>query len=304
MGVRVFISGSSGNQKIEGEQQKIRMVLQSRKIDFESIDILQPGNQNQKTFMREKGKKKDGQRFVLPPQIFNGEEYRGDFDDFDIANEDDLLEEFLGLERKNPKAAPVKTGAVASEVGKLKVGKLPVTEEAPQENVSELPLNLTEQAPEQEDLINESDVYVEDISEEKEEECEEIETECEVLEEVDEEEKTDEENDSGVAIDDDKYDEEECDEEVSDGTWDQDTDEEHQKEVVNDNDDLSKTRVDDETQVNDEEMSDSETDSSDFTDSEDDTVEYMSDGELMRKSKRGFRQLENCKRFWKVTHNV
>ena len=26
-----------------------------------------------------------------------------DFDDFDIANEDNVLEEFLGLERDNPK---------------------------------------------------------------------------------------------------------------------------------------------------------------------------------------------------------
>merc|ERR1719427_1021801 len=32
---------------------------------------------------------------------------------------------------------------------------------------------------------------------------------------------------------------------------------------------------------------DSETDTEDFTDSEDDTVEYMADGEVMRKCKRG-----------------
>ena len=76
--------------------------------------------------MREKGKKQDGQRNVLPPQIFNGEELRGNFEDFDIANEDDNLEEFLGVPRKNPKAAPVKTGAVAPEVGRLKPGKLDI----------------------------------------------------------------------------------------------------------------------------------------------------------------------------------
>ena len=27
--------------------------------------------------MRERGKKKDGQRNVIPPQIFNGQEFRG-----------------------------------------------------------------------------------------------------------------------------------------------------------------------------------------------------------------------------------
>ena len=43
--------------------------------------------------------------------------FRGDFVDFDIANEDDLLEEFLGVPRKTEKADPVKTGAVAKKVG-------------------------------------------------------------------------------------------------------------------------------------------------------------------------------------------
>ena len=50
--------------------------------------------------------------------------------------------------------------------------------------------------------------------------------------------------------------------------------------------------------------SDVETDSDDFTDSEDDTVEFMPDGEQVRKCKRGFKVLQNCKRFWKVDNNV
>ena len=32
-------------------------------------------------------------------------EYRGDYEDFDMANEDDLLEEFLGLPRKHIKVS-------------------------------------------------------------------------------------------------------------------------------------------------------------------------------------------------------
>ena len=51
--------------------------------------------------MRKNGRKREGQRNVLPPQVFNGEEYRGDYEDFDVANEDDMLEEFLGLPRKH-----------------------------------------------------------------------------------------------------------------------------------------------------------------------------------------------------------
>lgn len=124
MGVRVFVATNTGNKEIENGQQTIFQVLKTRNIEYETIDIAAPGMQEQRKFMREKGKKKDGQRFALPPQIFNGEEYRGNFEDFDIANEDDMLEEFLGKERQNPKVEPVKTGAVAPEVGRLKPGKL------------------------------------------------------------------------------------------------------------------------------------------------------------------------------------
>ena len=47
---------------------------------------------------------------------------------------------------------------------------------------------------------------------------------------------------------------------------------------------------------------DYEDDSSDFTsDEEDNTVEFMPDGEIVRKKSRGFKQLNNCKRFWKAS---
>ena len=49
---------------------------------------------------------------------------RGDFADFDISNEDDELEEFLGLPRHHSKPEPVHTGAVAGEVGRLQPGKI------------------------------------------------------------------------------------------------------------------------------------------------------------------------------------
>ena len=99
---------------METRQQTIIMVLRARNIHHQTIDISAPGNQELRKFMRERGKKLDGQRNALPPQIFNGEEHRfcsvapgyyyhlltrGDYEDFDIANEDDNLEEFLGIPR-------------------------------------------------------------------------------------------------------------------------------------------------------------------------------------------------------------
>lgn len=36
-------------------------------------------------------------RHPLPPQVFNGDEYCGDFEQFELANEIDTLEDFLKL---------------------------------------------------------------------------------------------------------------------------------------------------------------------------------------------------------------
>ena len=98
------------------------MILKSLGIALEQVDISAPGMDEQRDVMRASAKKKEGQRFALPPQIFNGEKYCGvrenyivnipgftnivklqDYDDFDVANEDDELEEFLGIPRKTPK---------------------------------------------------------------------------------------------------------------------------------------------------------------------------------------------------------
>lgn len=105
MAVKVFISGNSGNKEIETHQHRIFMILKSLNIEFTPVDITAPGNEEAKDYMRKTGKKKTGQRNVLPPQLYNDSDYCGDYEDFDVANEDDVLEEFLGLERKTPASA-------------------------------------------------------------------------------------------------------------------------------------------------------------------------------------------------------
>merc|ERR1712088_459584 len=90
------------------------MILKSLGIKMDLVDISAPGSEEKRDLMRASAKKKEGQRFPLPPQIFHGEKYCGDYDDFDVANEDDELEEFLGIPRKTPKAVPAK-GAPAEE---------------------------------------------------------------------------------------------------------------------------------------------------------------------------------------------
>lgn len=140
--IKVYLSGNSGNKEIVTHQQRIFMILNSLRIPYTAIDIASPGTEEEVDFMRANAKKKEGQRHVLPPQIFNGEKYCGDYDDFDLANEDDVLEEFLLIPRKVAKAAPVEIDAVPAEGEKPEVGKLPTSEEniAAETNSEEVPM--------------------------------------------------------------------------------------------------------------------------------------------------------------------
>jgi len=296
--VRLYISGNSGNQKIENEQQQIQRVLQMRKLEFELVDIMLPGNQNERAFMRERGKKKDGQRNVIPPQIFNGQEFRGDFEDFDIANEDDVLEEFLGLERLKPKIEPFKTGAVAPEVNKLKVGKLDLKEEEKSSAKKELDISLPHEETSQ--VVEEESAEAVAVPEVKEaNEQEEIDSAAEI-DSCDSDSKPAEESDSGVELDE----EERGDEDEQEANTEQAEDGESSCDRGDgEGDDIKKKIVEDEDLGVGDTGEESETDTEDFTDSEDDEVEYMDDGEPVRKCKRGFKILQNCKRFWKASYD-
>jgi len=295
MGIRVYISANSGNQKLENEQQKIVMVLTMRKKEFEVIDIMKPGNQNHRTYMRDRGKKKEGQRNVLPPQIFNGDDYIGDFEDFDLANEDDVLEEFLGIERENPKVEPYKTGAVAPDVAKRVVGKLP-KERIPvvkKEEVRGPKKPTTKGGTSSSSSSNCTGTASTSAT-----------SSCygETDSGVDFEDMSDKISDDGDSAEDNGESEEE------EGDKDDGTDK--KKKEFNDCDSTGNDREDGRGMIKDDEddfdsdNGDVETDSDDFTDSEDDTVEFMPDGEQVRKCKRGFKVLQNCKRFWKVDNNV
>jgi len=118
-GIRVFISGNSGNKEMVTHQQRILMILDSLGFETEVIDVAGPGMEEARDFMRGNGKKRENARHVLPPQIFNGDKYCGDYDDFDIANEDDHLEEFLGVPRKGTHLEDPKPTAVEGDANKL-----------------------------------------------------------------------------------------------------------------------------------------------------------------------------------------
>ncbi|KAK9498964.1 hypothetical protein O3M35_003495 [Rhynocoris fuscipes] len=96
MVIKVYTSGISGNKEVKKRQQRIMMILDSKNIKYVAIDITEPGKEAEKQFMQDNAKAADS-KHPLPPQIFNGDQYCGDYLGFDLANENDELEVFLKL---------------------------------------------------------------------------------------------------------------------------------------------------------------------------------------------------------------
>ncbi|XP_021572742.1 uncharacterized protein LOC103269417 isoform X1 [Carlito syrichta] len=83
--------------QIRKKQQEVVGFLEANKIDFKELDIA--GDEDNRKWMRENvpGEKKPQNGIPLPPQIFNEEQYCGDFDSFFSAKEENIIYSFLGL---------------------------------------------------------------------------------------------------------------------------------------------------------------------------------------------------------------
>uniref|UniRef100_A0A1L8D7V6 Uncharacterized protein n=1 Tax=Nyssomyia neivai TaxID=330878 RepID=A0A1L8D7V6_9DIPT len=122
MVVKVYISGMSGNKEVKKRQQRVLMILDSKNIKYEVVDIAEPGKEAEKEFMHSNSSSTGATgndptpRHPLPPQIYNDTEYCGDYDCFDLHNEVDTLEQFLKVE------PAVSTAEIELSTGKDKNG--------------------------------------------------------------------------------------------------------------------------------------------------------------------------------------
>ncbi|XP_064404755.1 SH3 domain-binding glutamic acid-rich protein homolog [Halichondria panicea] len=91
MVVKYYYSSVSSNLEIKKNQQKIEMILDSKKIAFVKIDVA--ADEDAKKRMRELMENPS----AIPPQLFNDDTYCGDNDAFEEAIECERLEEFLKL---------------------------------------------------------------------------------------------------------------------------------------------------------------------------------------------------------------
>ena len=90
MTITVYVSTVSSNMELKKQQQKIKMVLDGKKIDYVIADIA--------TFPDLKTKMKEiaGEK-ATAPQIAKDDVYLGDYNAFDEAVEGESLMEFLKL---------------------------------------------------------------------------------------------------------------------------------------------------------------------------------------------------------------
>ncbi|XP_047662090.1 SH3 domain-binding glutamic acid-rich protein isoform X16 [Tachysurus fulvidraco] len=97
MVIKVFLASSSGSTAIKKKQQDVLGFLEALKIDYAQLDIA--SNEENRMWMRENvpGEKKPSNGIPLPPQIFNEDNYCGDYETFFDAKEDNSVYEFLGL---------------------------------------------------------------------------------------------------------------------------------------------------------------------------------------------------------------
>ncbi|XP_039225455.1 SH3 domain-binding glutamic acid-rich protein-like isoform X1 [Crotalus tigris] len=124
---------------IKKKQQEVVGFLEANKIDFKEMDIA--CDEDNRKWMRENvpGEKKPQNGIPLPPQIFNEEQYCGDFDSFFCAKEENYIYSFLGLApppgsvegRITEEVLTVPNGDISGEENKIaeETEKSSVTEE-------------------------------------------------------------------------------------------------------------------------------------------------------------------------------
>nr|XP_033813374.1 SH3 domain-binding glutamic acid-rich-like protein 3 [Geotrypetes seraphini] len=91
MSIKLYCTSVTCSREIKAHQSDVTRILDGKCIKYEMVDISQDNS------LREEMRTKSGDPKATPPQIFNGDEYCGDYEQFRDAVEGDALNEFLKL---------------------------------------------------------------------------------------------------------------------------------------------------------------------------------------------------------------
>lgn len=91
MGVKLYYTTVTASRTIKSQQSEVIRILDSKGIKYQLIDISLGGE------LRDEMRNKAGDPTAVPPQLFNEDQYCGNFDMFQDAVEEDAVEQFLKL---------------------------------------------------------------------------------------------------------------------------------------------------------------------------------------------------------------
>ncbi|XP_051991228.1 SH3 domain-binding glutamic acid-rich-like protein 3 [Xyrauchen texanus] len=91
MGIKLYYTTVTASREVKSQQAEVMRILDSKSIKYELIDISVGGE------VRDEMRSKSGNPSAIPPQIFNEEQYCGNYDMFSEAVEADTVEQFLKI---------------------------------------------------------------------------------------------------------------------------------------------------------------------------------------------------------------
>ncbi|XP_078279342.1 LOW QUALITY PROTEIN: SH3 domain-binding glutamic acid-rich-like protein 3 [Rhinoraja longicauda] len=92
MSIRVYYTTVAGSREVKSQQSEVTRVMDSKALSTKMIDIAQNNS------VKEEMRSKSGNPSALPPQIFNGDQHCGGYEDFVEAVEASDVRKFLKLD--------------------------------------------------------------------------------------------------------------------------------------------------------------------------------------------------------------
>ncbi|XP_015227842.1 SH3 domain-binding glutamic acid-rich-like protein 2 isoform X2 [Cyprinodon tularosa] len=97
MVIKVYVASSSGSVAVKKQQQAVVGFLEANRINFQEVDITMLEEQRLWMYRNIPKEKKPEKGNPMPPQIFNEDQYCGDYEDFFQSKENNTVFAFLGL---------------------------------------------------------------------------------------------------------------------------------------------------------------------------------------------------------------
>ncbi|KAF1381313.1 hypothetical protein PFLUV_G00152570 [Perca fluviatilis] len=91
MGIKLYYTTVTASRTVKSQQAEVIRILESKSIQYELVDISVGGE------LRDEMRSKAGNPSAVPPQLFNEDQYCGDYEMFSEAVEADTLDQFLKL---------------------------------------------------------------------------------------------------------------------------------------------------------------------------------------------------------------